>query len=233
MSLQPCYTYWDPLCTALRGSLKRGMLYVTILKSYISYFGKFSRYIWIHMYPVLLPIPISNPHPLPCAPELIGAAERTLTGRGSRTHPNWLGQPNATLTVRAAGRGLVGAGGELGLRPRGSRCALAACAACLRRALMAALHTLRRQIWIHTLKSTNSYTRWPMNSFIHMNSYTLWPMNSYIRQNVWIHMYPILVLVYRQNGHSQKRWGGVWSDHFNATAIWSQVQIPKPGNNFF
>ena len=27
--------------------------------------------------------------------------------------------------VGAAGRGLVGAGGELGLRPRGSRCALA------------------------------------------------------------------------------------------------------------
>ncbi len=42
-----------------------------------------------------------------------------------RAHPNWSGQPNATLTVGAAGRGLVGAGGELGLRPRGSRCALA------------------------------------------------------------------------------------------------------------
>ncbi len=66
------------------------------------------------MYQVLLPIPISNPHPLPCAPELIGAAERTLTGRGSQTHPNWSGQPNATLTVGAAGHGLVGAGGELG-----------------------------------------------------------------------------------------------------------------------
>ena len=24
--------------------------------------------IWIHMYPVLVPIPISNQHPLPCAP---------------------------------------------------------------------------------------------------------------------------------------------------------------------
>ncbi len=81
------------------------------------------------MYPVLLPIPISNPHPLPCAPYLIGAAERTLTGQGSRMHPNWSGQPNATLTVGAAGRGLVGAGDELGIRPRGSRCALAACAA--------------------------------------------------------------------------------------------------------
>ncbi len=44
-------------------------------------------------------------------------------------HPNWSGQPNATLTVGAAGRGLVGAGGELRLRPRCSRCALAACAA--------------------------------------------------------------------------------------------------------
>jgi hypothetical protein len=51
---------------------------------------------------------------------------RTLTDRGSRTHPNWSGQPSATLTVGAAGRGLVGAGGELGLRPRNSHCALAA-----------------------------------------------------------------------------------------------------------
>ncbi len=41
---------------------------------------------------------------------MVGAAGRTLTGRGSRTHPNWSGQPNATLTVGAAGRGLVGAG---------------------------------------------------------------------------------------------------------------------------
>ncbi len=40
---------------------------------------------------------------------MVGAAGRTLTGRGSRTHPNWSGQPNATLTVGAAGRGLVGA----------------------------------------------------------------------------------------------------------------------------
>jgi hypothetical protein len=36
--------------------------------------------------------------------------ERTLTGRGSRVYPN----------VGAAGCGLVGAGGVLGLRPRGS-----------------------------------------------------------------------------------------------------------------
>ena len=35
--------------------------------------------------------------------------ERTLTGRGSRVYPN----------VGAAGCGLVGAGGVLGLRPRG------------------------------------------------------------------------------------------------------------------
>ncbi len=42
--------------------------------------------------------------------------ERTLTGGGSRVYPN----------VGAAGCGLVGAGGVLGLRPRGSRCALAA-----------------------------------------------------------------------------------------------------------
>ena len=36
--------------------------------------------------------------------------ERTLTGRGSRVYPN----------VGAAGCGLVGAGGVLGLRPRSS-----------------------------------------------------------------------------------------------------------------
>ncbi len=41
---------------------------------------------------------------------MVGAAGRTLTGRGSRTLPNWSGQPNATLTVGAAGRGLIGAG---------------------------------------------------------------------------------------------------------------------------
>ena len=41
---------------------------------------------------------------------MVGAAGRTLTGRGSWTHPNWSGQPDATLTVGAAGRGLVGAG---------------------------------------------------------------------------------------------------------------------------
>ncbi len=41
---------------------------------------------------------------------MVGAAGRTLTVRGSRTHPNWSGQPNATLTVGAAGRGLVRAG---------------------------------------------------------------------------------------------------------------------------
>ena len=43
--------------------------------------------------------------------------ERTLTGRGSGVYPN----------VGAAGCGLAGAGGVLGLRPRGSGFALAAC----------------------------------------------------------------------------------------------------------
>jgi hypothetical protein len=37
-----------------------------------------------------------------------------------------LGQPHATLTVGAARHGLVGAGGVLGLCPRGSHYALAA-----------------------------------------------------------------------------------------------------------
>ena len=32
-------------------------------------------------------------------------------------------------------------------------------------------HIARRQIWIHTLKIMNSYTRRPMNSYIYMNSY--------------------------------------------------------------
>ncbi len=41
---------------------------------------------------------------------MVGAAGRTLTGRGSRMHPHGSGQPNAPLTVGAAGRALVGPG---------------------------------------------------------------------------------------------------------------------------
>ena len=57
--------------------------------------------------------------------------ERTLTGRGSRVYPKGRGSrvyPN----VGAAGCGLVGAGGVLGLRPRGSGFPLAARASPLR-----------------------------------------------------------------------------------------------------
>ncbi len=85
---------------------------------------------------------ITNPTPLPNATLTIGATARNPNYRGSRVYPNYRGSrtqpklsgpphatltsglPHATLTVGAAGRGLVGAGGELGLRPRGSRCAL-------------------------------------------------------------------------------------------------------------
>ena len=46
------------------------------------------------MYPVLLPIPISNPHPPnwsghPNATWLVGAAERTLMGRGNNDMLHW------------------------------------------------------------------------------------------------------------------------------------------------
>jgi hypothetical protein len=57
------------------------------------------------------------------------------------------------------GRGLVGAGGELGLCPRSSRCALAALAARSRRALAACTrgaHALAALI-LHYKKYMNSY----------------------------------------------------------------------------
>jgi hypothetical protein len=41
---------------------------------------------------------------------LVGAARRTLIGWGSRTHPNWSGQPDAPELVGAAGRTLTGRG---------------------------------------------------------------------------------------------------------------------------
>jgi hypothetical protein len=72
--------------------------------------------------------PTTNPTPLPNATLNIGAAGCTLTigaaarnpnYRGCRTQPYLSGQPHATLTVGAAGHGLVGAGGVLGLCPRG------------------------------------------------------------------------------------------------------------------
>ncbi len=76
---------------------------------------------------------ITNPTPRPNATLTIGATARNPNYPGSRVYPNYrgcrtqpqqLGQPHATLMVRAAGRGLVGAGGVLGLRPCGSRYAL-------------------------------------------------------------------------------------------------------------
>ena len=94
------------------------------------------------------------------------------------------------------GRGLVGAGGELGLRPRGLRCALAARAARSRRMLAACarsqllfctakniwihtkniwLHTLYEFIfvWIHTFKVQKHI--WIHTEFIvYMNSYVVW-----------------------------------------------------------
>jgi hypothetical protein len=81
--------------------------------------------------------PITNPTPLPNATLTIGATARNPNYRGSHVYPNYRGsrtqpllsgQPHATLTVGAAGCSLVGAGGELGLRPHSSHCALAACA---------------------------------------------------------------------------------------------------------
>ncbi len=71
---------------------------------------------------------ITNPTPLPNATLTIGATARNPNYRGSRVYLNYRGsrmQPelsgllHAALTVGAAGRGLVGAGGELGLRPCG------------------------------------------------------------------------------------------------------------------
>ncbi len=72
------------------------------------------------------------------------------------------------------GRGLVGAGGELRLRPRGSRWALAACAARLRRALVA---RARSQLLLKIYEFIHD------NCKKYMNSYIIWIhtcMNSYI-----------------------------------------------------
>jgi hypothetical protein len=62
-----------------------GMLYVTVLKSYISYIGKFSRYMNSYVSG-----PTTYSHYLPTTPIV-----RNLTDWGSQTHPNWSGQPNA------------------------------------------------------------------------------------------------------------------------------------------
>ncbi len=89
---------------------------------------------------------ITNPTPLPNATLTIGATARNPNYQGSRVYPNYRGsltQPwlsgllHATLMVRAAGHGLVGAGGELGLCPRGLSCMLAAHAAHSRHILAA------------------------------------------------------------------------------------------------
>jgi hypothetical protein len=61
--------------------------------------------------------------------------------------------------VRAAGCGLVGAGGVLGLRPRGSRCALAAGASPSRLAL-------RARGLFYEFVSTNLYKKCT-NSYIY------------------------------------------------------------------
>ncbi len=59
-----------------------------------------------------------------CTPT-VGAARCTLTVGAAGCTPT-VGAAGCTLTVGAAGRGLVGAGGMLGLRPRGLHYALAA-----------------------------------------------------------------------------------------------------------
>jgi hypothetical protein len=113
----------------------RGLLYVTILNLYISNYGYLCGTVtYVDYYKFSHLNPITNPTPLPNATLTIGATAHNPNYRGSceypiyrgsRTQPLLSGLPHATLMVRAAGRGLVGAGGELGLRPRGLRCALA------------------------------------------------------------------------------------------------------------
>ncbi len=116
--------------------------------------------------------------------------------------------------VRAAGRGLVGAGGELGLRPRGSRCALAACAARSRPDMNSYIKKYEF-MYPATYEFIHPYEFiYPMTyEFIHPYEF-MYPvtyefihpakcMNSYVSNPC---------LVYKQNGHSQRRWGGGWSD---------------------
>ncbi len=114
----------------------RGLLYVTVLKIYISNYGYlFGTATYVDYLTFSHLNPITNPTPLPNATLTTGATAHNPNYQGSRVYPNYqgspmqpwlLGLPHATLTVRAAGRGLVGAGGELGLCPCGLCCALAA-----------------------------------------------------------------------------------------------------------
>ncbi len=80
--------------------------------------------------------PITNPTPMPNATLTIGATARNPNYRGSSVYRNYRGSrsqpqlsrlPHTTLTVGAAGRGLVGAGGSLGfaLAARAARSQLA------------------------------------------------------------------------------------------------------------
>jgi hypothetical protein len=144
---------------------KRGLLYVTALNLYISNYGYlFGTATYVDYLTFSHHNPITNPTPLPNATLTIGTTARNANYRGSGVYPNYqgirmqpklLGLPHATLTVEAAGRGLVGAGGELRLCPCGSRCTLAACAARLQRALAACVRSqllfcTAKNICIHT-----------------------------------------------------------------------------------
>ncbi len=146
-----------------------GLLYVTVLNLYISnysYLFGTATYVDYLMFSHLNPI--TNPTSLLNATLTIGATACNPNYRSSRVYPNYRGSrmqpllsglPHATLMVGAAGRGLVGAGGELGLRPRGSHCALAACTARLRHALAARARGLPAlaAFILHCKKYMNSY----------------------------------------------------------------------------
>ncbi len=88
--------------------------------------------------------------------------------------------------VGAAGRSLVGAGGELGLCPRGSRCALTAHAARSR-------HALRARGMRSRLARAHSFyfSLQKIYEFIHDNCKKY--MNSYIIRIifVWIHIFKV------------------------------------------
>ncbi len=136
------------------GVFKRGMLYVTVLNLYISNYGYlFGTAMYVDYLTFSHLNLITNPTPLPNATLTIRATAGNPNYRGSSVYPSYRGSrtqpllsglPHTTLTVGAAGRGLVGAGGELGLRPRGSHCALEA------RACSQLLFCTSKNIWIHT-----------------------------------------------------------------------------------
>jgi hypothetical protein len=115
------------------------MLYVTVLKIYIINYGYlFGTATYVDYSTFSHLNPITNPTPLPNAILTIGATACNPNYWGSHVYPNYWGSrtqpllsglPHATLTVGAAGHGLVGAGGEVGLCPRSSCCTVAACTA--------------------------------------------------------------------------------------------------------